>query len=507
MSWLRSALLAVAVALPLAAAAAEAQPPAACAAEAVGGCEEAEVERLEEAEAELLRVELLQQAVRGKKEVVEELSQGAEGVLLEFALSMEEFASAGELVPKKLHAAGVPVAEFVPRFLRIETAGGAELRQQPEAKDFPLRLRYEPRAEGALRRKAAHALRQDGGAGRLWSRRRRSEPHAKPDASSYRATSEEVDLQTLATNVYDFTQPDPTCYKREEYHTLTDENWGGQDNVAVYSCQCDSCMTTPAGDGLSLLQSNGSAASDSALSTASSGNATANASAGRKARSCVFAVSGSNDLLDWSSNVDALWNGEFCGKDKYHRGFADEASQIANKAGFISLATRMKTCDRLVIVGHSLGGAVASLLAECIDCQDCKKPAALQGIGVEAELYTFGAPSVYDGPAPTNGHASDGVFKGRRFWNYDMRSCIHRWCSSWCCWSLGSQDPVPYVAQKVGYRHPKIESVGLDEHGEVEVWRASSEASTLEPDSFQWPSVMEHMNSNYIARIKAHLAR
>lgn len=472
-----------------------------------GACEESDVERTEEGEAELLRVELLQQQFRAKKDAVGLSSQGqanlnAAARTIEFSLGEEELANASQLIPQRLEAAGVPAAEFAPRFLHIASAAGAELRAPPEAADFPLRLRYEPQAPQPGRGRDEQALRQRAGP-ELWSRRRRrAEEEQKPQAEKYQTTPEEVDLQTLAANVYDFSLADPPCWLREEYHTLTDANWGGQDNVAVYACQCDTCMTTPTGTGVvSLLATNGTASARAA------GNATDNATEAttRKARACTLAISGSNDLMDWTENIDALWNGEFCGKDRYHRGFADEANTVVTKPGFVSLAARMQTCDRLVVTGHSLGGAVASLIAECINCQDCKKPASLQGIDAEAELYTFGAPAVYDGEAPTNGRSSDGAFKGRRFWNYDMRTCIHRWCSSWCCWSLGNQDPVPYVAQKVGYRHPKIESVGLDEHGEVEVWNPDSDAGTLEPRAFQWPSIMEHMNFNYIARLKMHL--
>lgn len=90
----------------------------------------------------------------------------------------------------------------------------------------------------------------------------------------------------------------------------------------------------------------------------------------------VLAFRGSDDLIAWVANLDALpapWRGG----GKTHRGFAEALGTVWPRVE----AALARTAGPLFITGHSQGAALATLAAS---------------LRPEAALYTFGSPRVGD---------------------------------------------------------------------------------------------------------------
>jgi hypothetical protein len=88
---------------------------------------------------------------------------------------------------------------------------------------------------------------------------------------------------------------------------------------------------------------------------------------------------GTNDLRDWLTDFDAIPDG-WVGGGVVHRGFA-EAFELVRERIIASLDQNVPADCPLFAAGHSLGGALATLLASL------RPPRA---------LYTFGSPRVGD---------------------------------------------------------------------------------------------------------------
>ncbi|CUS08200.1 unnamed protein product, partial [Tuber aestivum] len=103
-------------------------------------------------------------------------------------------------------------------------------------------------------------------------------------------------------------------------------------------------------------------------------------------KSIVLSIRGSSSLRNWLANVQVKLKDvpEVCPDCKVHSGF-HEAMQEALPAVSKSLdeLRRRNPEYTVVAVGHSLGGAIATLMAE-----------EIRRGGVEVDLYTFGAPRV-----------------------------------------------------------------------------------------------------------------
>lgn len=177
----------------------------------------------------------------------------------------------------------------------------------------------------------------------------------------------------------------------------------------------------------------------------------------QKGKQCAVAFSGSDDIEDCLKDADGMRTYNRCGA-AVHRGFFDEFEQQTKTDAFQNtFAPFLKSgecADVVFAVGHSLGGALASVFAGCSMKSDA--PDSIKGIRVDG-LYTFGAPGVSkpsgqpgDDPSGQLIPTGSKCFKGKRFWN----------TASWEGVALA--DPIPSLASTLGFLHPRVEAVNLD---------------------------------------------
>lgn len=99
----------------------------------------------------------------------------------------------------------------------------------------------------------------------------------------------------------------------------------------------------------------------------------------------VLAFRGSGSIRNWLANIDARRvNIDLCPGCRAHEGFWKSWTEA--RAGV--MAALLKAAQdypsfKVVVVGHSLGGAIASFAA-----------AEIRNKGVNADLYTYGAPRI-----------------------------------------------------------------------------------------------------------------
>jgi predicted lipase len=124
---------------------------------------------------------------------------------------------------------------------------------------------------------------------------------------------------------------------------------------------------------------------------------------------------GSASTQDWLTNARVRkikW-----GEGKVHGGFARAFKSVAD-----SVADAIPPASRVIIAGHSLGGALATLCAE-----------AFQDVWSIEAVYTFGAPRVGNGPFTRRYNQALGEVTAR---------------------VVNAHDPVPHVPWVFGtYRH------------------------------------------------------
>jgi len=86
---------------------------------------------------------------------------------------------------------------------------------------------------------------------------------------------------------------------------------------------------------------------------------------------CILSFEGSVSFRDWVANAVAIRT-DFCGLTQgFHLGFRNELRRMVTSSAFKSnVHSKLSKCSSVTVVGHSLGGAVATLFAACVDAQN-----------------------------------------------------------------------------------------------------------------------------------------
>jgi hypothetical protein len=212
-------------------------------------------------------------------------------------------------------------------------------------------------------------------------------------------------------------------------------------------------------------------------------------------KDCVLAFSGSNDAADWTQNLNGLSSTQMCGY-QVHAGFASEVKNFfATESMSIVSQLINEFCDNEVYsVGHSLGGAVATIAAACMNAPGSvgSIPGAwkhnLQNFRAKG-LYTCGAPSVST-EQMTSEHGR--CFVGKRMFNFDSRT----------------MDTVPSVATPLGYVHPKVEALELHSDNEEKISEVAYACDTSDAKSkpsnpgIKFSTITDHLMPVYISRLR-----
>jgi len=173
-------------------------------------------------------------------------------------------------------------------------------------------------------------------------------------------------------------------------------------------------------------------------------------------KNCAIAVSGSDDIFDWTQNFNAGGQREICGMTHVLHGFVNEVRDLfesrwsdANVTGrfhqknYTHLSRFLSDeCSSVFVTGHSLGGAIATIIAGCFS-----RPTSSHHLHNFRGLYTIGAPPVslhsISGP-------DDATLPGRRIFIKDSHS----------------YDAVPAIRATCEYKHPKVKAMELKEECE-----------------------------------------
>jgi len=217
----------------------------------------------------------------------------------------------------------------------------------------------------------------------------------------------------------------------------------------------------------------------------------------------VFATTG--NLANWTQHPESkkTLNLKQCKLVDVHKGMMEEwlslmLSPQYDTSGFESVDGG---CDTFYTGGHGLGGSLASIHAACANAAygNATLPALFRDGVVHTQaqtrqfpnvsgLYTFGAPAVSKIQL-LNDVAEDHTFAGGRFYSEDK---IHF-------------DPVPFSGTQIGFVHPKVAAIRLEEQLSGWVNRREYEATTVnalrEPDYFRTPwSHLSEVNT-YLERV------
>jgi len=87
-------------------------------------------------------------------------------------------------------------------------------------------------------------------------------------------------------------------------------------------------------------------------------------------KDCIITFQGSSRGADWWSNIQFVSN-NFCGlPSKSHVGFADQVRFVTQSDSYqTNIHPKLSSCRKVSVAGHSLGGAISSLFAGCVNQQ------------------------------------------------------------------------------------------------------------------------------------------
>eukprot|EP00929_Paragymnodinium_shiwhaense_P122297 TRINITY_DN94955_c0_g1_i1.p1 TRINITY_DN94955_c0_g1~~TRINITY_DN94955_c0_g1_i1.p1 ORF type:complete len:391 (+),score=80.81 TRINITY_DN94955_c0_g1_i1:83-1255(+) len=210
-------------------------------------------------------------------------------------------------------------------------------------------------------------------------------------------------------------------------------------------------------------------------------------------RRCALAISGTDQWVadSWYTNFN-MSVGDFCGFKGVHDGYTERLGHFLNDeagsfgkgpvfAEFLAYLNDKRRCDEVILVGHSMGGAMATMMAACASRR--------KWFNVDS-LYTFASPGVSTEERLYNEASENGCFKGLRVYSKDSMS----------------GDIIPMLSSPGGYLHPKVHEFrlkkGWGDKYSVKKRDCQSKHSATQPHMmgrFGW--IGSHMCTEYVRRL------